>query len=122
VVLHPKQKGWHENGCAAHTQQGWVRRPFDENIDVQLHDPRFRKMLDEQVRAVRETQSWPRSWASCSCISAGMHGANLHLLGQPEKFLAAAVKISKIGTFFSLLLFLQHLKTTHSVSMQCKCT
>jgi hypothetical protein len=28
--------------------KGWVRRPFDEKIDIQLHDPRFRRMFEEQ--------------------------------------------------------------------------
>ena len=40
---------------------------------------------------VRETPSWPRSWATFSLLSRYSHGnawANLHLLGRPDTFLA----------------------------------
>jgi hypothetical protein len=40
---------------------------------------------------VRKPPSWPRSWANCSPLWLYSHGntwANLHLLGQPNTFLA----------------------------------
>ena len=43
-------------------------------------------------RQVRKTPSWLRSWANCSLLQQYSHRhawANLHLLGQPNTFLAA---------------------------------
>ena len=42
---------------------------------------------------VRKTPSWPRSWANFSFLQLCSHRnawANLHLLGQPNNFLASA--------------------------------
>ena len=46
------------------------------------------------LRQVRKTRSWPRSWANFSLLLLSAHRnarANLHLLGQPNIFLAPAV-------------------------------
>jgi hypothetical protein len=48
------------------------------------------------VVQVRKTPSWPRSWANVSILSLYSHRnawANLHLLGQPNTFLAAVVPV-----------------------------
>ena len=45
------------------------------------------------VEQVRKTPSWPRSWANFSLLWLYSHNnawANLHLLGQPNTFLAAS--------------------------------
>jgi hypothetical protein len=44
---------------------------------------------------VRKTPSWPRSWANFSPLSLCSHRngrANLHILGQPNTFLAAGAE------------------------------
>ena len=46
-----------------------------------------------RIQQVRKSPSWPRSWASCSLLQLYSHRkawANLHLLGQPDAFLAAS--------------------------------
>jgi hypothetical protein len=45
----------------------------------------------EDSKQVRKTPSWPRSWANFSLLSLYSHRntwASLHLLGQPNTFLA----------------------------------
>jgi hypothetical protein len=47
--------------------------------------------LSTKMIVVRKPPSWPRSWANFSlysCVPTEMHWANLHLLGQPNTFLA----------------------------------
>ena len=56
--------------------------------------PDLHEMRVYMVAQVRETPSWPRSWANFSLLPLYSHRnawANLHLLGQPNTFLAAAV-------------------------------
>jgi hypothetical protein len=47
--------------------------------------------LNGQLSEVRKTPSWPRIWANSSLLQLYSHRhvwANLHLLGQPNTFLA----------------------------------
>ena len=46
-----------------------------------------------EQQQVRKMPRWPRSWANCSRLSLHSHRrawANLHVLGQPNSFLASA--------------------------------
>jgi hypothetical protein len=52
----------------------------------------FRRALERQIQ-VRKVPSWPRSWANFSLLPLYSHRnawASLHLLGQPNTFLAPA--------------------------------
>ena len=54
--------------------------------------PDLHEMRVYMVAQVRKTPSWPRSWANFSLLPLYSHRnawANLHLLGQPNTFLAA---------------------------------
>jgi hypothetical protein len=61
---------------------------------MEVLDPR-EGTWDATLAQVRKTLSWPRSWANFSLLSALQlcshrnAWANLHLLGQPNTFLAA---------------------------------
>jgi hypothetical protein len=51
-----------------------------------------RRVKQEVARRARETPSWSRSWANFSLLQLYSHRnsrANLHLLGQPNSFLAS---------------------------------
>jgi hypothetical protein len=55
----------------------------------------------EAAHQVRKTLSWPRSWANFSLLSLYSHWnawANLHLLGQPNTFLARRGRCGRIST------------------------
>jgi hypothetical protein len=50
-------------------------------------------VTDHCKNQVRKTPGWPKSWANFSLLQLCSHRsawANLHLLGQPDKFLACA--------------------------------
>jgi beta-glucosidase len=72
----------------------FVRAGHAETVTLTI-DPRHYAVLQEQALGpptkVRKTPSWPRSWANFSNIQLRSHRnawANLHLLGQPDTFLA----------------------------------
>ena len=59
---------------------------------VKPSDEKALKKAKLKVAQVRKTPSWPRSWVNFSLLSLYSHRnawANLHLLGQPDAFLAA---------------------------------
>jgi len=52
----------------------------------------------QRLAQVRKTSSWPRIWANFSLLELYSHmnaWANLHLLGQPDSFLAAGGTLSR---------------------------
>jgi hypothetical protein len=92
-ILHTKKtgEGWHENGFPAN---GLVR-PWD--IQGRASWAEARKTLGYSgvyqfvTTKVRETPSWPGSWANSSPFSLYSHRnawANVHLLGQPDAVLS----------------------------------
>jgi hypothetical protein len=63
--------------------------------DPNLQFPRFHNMQDFDARSeVRKIPSWPRSWANFSLLWLYFYRnawANLHILGQPNTFLAGGL-------------------------------
>jgi hypothetical protein len=82
------------DACKAYLSSIYERSLLSDDPDWQELRAIICRFHDIKCHKVRKTPSWPRSWANFSPLSLYSHGntwANLHIVGQPNTFLASGV-------------------------------